>query len=144
MLKAKNADFLSSHPTSVPRIRYLAVVSMDKLRMTCTNSRQMPPVSGIKTNYITWLSPRVPLLTLWSNLFNDTIARLWNRGLSSLLLRIPGALQRAKQLQHDSCVWELQSWYPNGRARDEPVLLVVVDFLPGWRRGQFSSGFPAS
>lgn len=65
----------------------------------------MPPVSGIKTNYITWLSQRMPLLMLWSNLCNDTIARLRNRWLSPLSLRTLGVLQRTKQLVHDWCGW---------------------------------------
>lgn len=46
----------------------------------------------------------MPLLSLRTNLFNDTIAGLWSRWLFLLSLRIPGTLQRENHLQLDWCV----------------------------------------
>lgn len=121
---------LSGHGFAFPWINF-------QHQMTRMNSRQMPLVSGIKTNYISRLSPRVPLLALRSNLFNDTIAGPWNGRPSSLLLRIPGDCREPSLAAWLLCLGNC--------CHSLGVLeqgLALFCFSSGLSRSSFFSGFP--
>lgn len=121
--QSDNDDLLSSHLMFVPCVRYLAVVfffSMDKLA-TSNDTHEF------QTDSITRLSPRVPLLALRSNLFNDTIAGLWNGRLSSLLLRIPGDCREPSSCSMITVSGKLLSQPPSAGARaGSPLLFFPV------------------